>query len=139
VCCLGAQDHFNVSLEDEVVRGSIIVQDGQLLWPPPPPPAPAPGAATAAAATPAAEKAVPVEPNYFANTMKDVAMYTGGNVLCWWSVLPACVRAVIVRGLLFWFLAVTVIARLQGHLMSEASIFRLEAHLFCVETCSSAN
>jgi len=75
---IGAQDHFHISLEDEVVRGSIIVQNGQLLWPPPLPPPPPPGAATVAAATPAAAKPVPVEPNYFANTLKDAAMYTGG-------------------------------------------------------------
>ena len=34
---MGDQSHFNVNLEDEVVRGSIILKDGKLLWPPPPP------------------------------------------------------------------------------------------------------
>jgi NAD(P) transhydrogenase len=62
------------------VRGSIIVQNGQLLWPPPPPPAPTPGAVSAAAPKPTAEKPVPVEPNYFANTLKDALVYTGGNM-----------------------------------------------------------
>jgi hypothetical protein len=84
-------------------------------------------------------KAVPVEPNYFANTLKDVAMYTGGNVPCWSSVSAACVGVVIVRDLLLCFVAVTVMARLQGLLMSEVSIFRLEVHLFSVETYSGAN
>jgi len=60
------------------VRGSIVVQNGQLLWPPPPPPTPAPGATTVATSKPVAEKPVPAEPNYFANTLKDAAMYTGG-------------------------------------------------------------
>ena len=83
---VGTQDHFNISLEDEVVRGSIIVQNGQLLWPPPPPPTPAPGATTVGTAKPAAAKPVPVEPNYFANTLKDAAMYTGGSKLCLSSV-----------------------------------------------------
>ena len=83
---VGTQDHFNISLEDEVVRGSIIVQNGQLLWPPPPPPPPAPGTTTVSTSKPAAEKPVPVEPNYFANTLKDAAMYTGGNKLCLSSV-----------------------------------------------------
>jgi NAD(P) transhydrogenase len=76
----GTKDHFHISLEDEVVRGSIIAQNGQLLWPPPPPPAPAPGSTPARAPKPIAEKPVPVEPNYFANTLKDAAMYTGGNM-----------------------------------------------------------
>lgn len=61
------------------MRGSIIVQNGQLLWPPPPPATPAPAAASAAASKPTAEKLVPVEPNYFANTLKDALLYTGGN------------------------------------------------------------
>ena len=34
---MGDRNHFTVNLEDEVVRGSIILKDGQLLWPPPPP------------------------------------------------------------------------------------------------------
>jgi hypothetical protein len=78
---LGAKDHFHISLEDEVVRGSIVVQNGQLLWPPPPPPTPAAGATPVATPKPAAEKPVPSEPNYFANTLKDAAVYTGGNKL----------------------------------------------------------
>jgi NAD(P) transhydrogenase len=76
----GTKDHFHISLEDEVVRGSIVVQNGQLLWPPPPPPAPAPSTASAPAPKPTVEKPVPVEPNYFANTLKDAALYTGGNM-----------------------------------------------------------
>jgi hypothetical protein len=61
------------------VRGSIVVQNGQLLWPPPPPPTPAPGAPSGATLKPTTEKPVPVETNYFANTLKDAVMYTGGN------------------------------------------------------------
>jgi hypothetical protein len=80
VTVIGTKDHFHISLEDEVVRGSIVVQNGQLLWPPPPPPTPAPGASTAAAPKQTAEKPVAVEPNYFANTLKDALLYTGGNV-----------------------------------------------------------
>ena len=76
---VGTKDHFHISLEDEVVRGSIIVQNGELLWPPPPPPTPAPSATPVATSQPAAQKPVPAEPNYFANTLKDAAMYTGGN------------------------------------------------------------
>ena len=34
---IGEKDHYNINLQDEVVRGAIVLQDGQLLWPPPPP------------------------------------------------------------------------------------------------------
>ncbi|KAG5892953.1 hypothetical protein JTB14_015004 [Gonioctena quinquepunctata] len=34
---MGEKDHFHINLEDEVVRGSIILEKGSLLWPPPPP------------------------------------------------------------------------------------------------------
>lgn len=33
---MGNQEHFTINLEDEVVRGSIILNSGKLLWPPPP-------------------------------------------------------------------------------------------------------
>ncbi|XP_072028728.1 NAD(P) transhydrogenase, mitochondrial-like [Amphiura filiformis] len=33
----GEKDHFDIDLEDEVVRGSIVLKDGQMMWPPPPP------------------------------------------------------------------------------------------------------
>lgn len=32
---IGEKDHFHINLDDEVVRGSIILHDGMLLWPPP--------------------------------------------------------------------------------------------------------
>ena len=35
---IGEKDHFNINLEDEVVRGAIILKDGQLMWPAPRPP-----------------------------------------------------------------------------------------------------
>jgi H+-translocating NAD(P) transhydrogenase len=34
---IGSQDHFHIDLNDEVVRGSIILHDGQWLWPAPKP------------------------------------------------------------------------------------------------------
>lgn len=34
---MGEKNHFNINLEDEVVRGSIILEKGKLMWPPPPP------------------------------------------------------------------------------------------------------
>ncbi|XP_063851492.1 NAD(P) transhydrogenase, mitochondrial-like [Scylla paramamosain] len=74
---IGEKDHFNINLEDEVVRGSIILQNGQLMWPPPPPPEPSPGAVPAAAA-PAAVKEPPPPPNYFTMTLKDASAYAAG-------------------------------------------------------------
>lgn len=32
---IGEKDHFHINLDDEVVRGSIILNQGTLLWPPP--------------------------------------------------------------------------------------------------------
>ncbi len=60
---MGGGDKYRINLDDEVVRGSIVLQDGALVWPPPPkavaPPAPAPAAAPEAppAPSPAAPKA----------------------------------------------------------------------------------
>ncbi|KAG1713981.1 NAD(P) transhydrogenase, mitochondrial [Nymphon striatum] len=70
---IGTKDHFNIDLEDEVVRGSIILHEGKLLWPPPPP-------KTVAAAPPpkVAAEIVKVEPNYFTETLKDSMVYTTG-------------------------------------------------------------
>lgn len=75
----GEKDHYYLDMADEVIRGSIILQDGQLMWPPPPPKVD-PGAPPAAAATPAAAavKEPPPPPNYFNITLKDSLMYTAG-------------------------------------------------------------
>ncbi|KAK0066389.1 NAD(P) transhydrogenase mitochondrial [Biomphalaria pfeifferi] len=70
----GEKDHYNINLEDEVVRGSIILQEGKLLWPPP---AKTPGVVAAPPAK-AVEKVPPPPPNYFADTLKDSLMYTAG-------------------------------------------------------------
>ncbi|CAG5134923.1 unnamed protein product [Candidula unifasciata] len=71
----GEKDHFFVNLEDEVVRGSIILQEGNLLWPPPRPKV-EPGAPPPT--TKQVVKEPPPPPNYFLNTMKDSLMYTAG-------------------------------------------------------------
>ncbi|XP_064488685.1 NAD(P) transhydrogenase, mitochondrial-like [Ornithodoros turicata] len=77
---IGSKGHFNIDLHDEVVRGSIVLHDGKLLWPPPPlkaAPAPPPTAATPVAPKAAAQKAE--EPtDYFKRTFKDALLYTGG-------------------------------------------------------------
>ena len=56
---MGGGEDYKIDEEDEVVRGALILRDGELKWPPPPPPkAPAPPAPKAepkaAAPTPAA-------------------------------------------------------------------------------------
>ena len=58
---LGGAEKYRLDLNDEVVRGALVVQDGTVIWPPPPkPPAPAPAPKPAAKAPPA--KAAAAEP-----------------------------------------------------------------------------
>ncbi len=49
---MGQQNHFIVDLNDEVVRGSIALNKGELLWPPPKPAQPAPSQAATTAKKP---------------------------------------------------------------------------------------
>lgn len=74
---IGQKDHFHINIEDEVVRGSIVLQNGEMMWPPPPPPSMAVAAGTPAAPV-VKEKVKPPEPNPFADTMKDALAYTTG-------------------------------------------------------------
>jgi NAD(P) transhydrogenase subunit alpha len=47
---LGGASHFHLDLADEVVRGALVLRQGELLWPPPaPPPVPLPPAPKAVA------------------------------------------------------------------------------------------
>jgi NAD(P) transhydrogenase len=72
---MGTEDkQFQVNLDDEVVRRSIVTHKGQMLWPapvPPPPPAPPTPAITAKV-----EEEVAITPYKKAAT--DVALLTGG-------------------------------------------------------------
>ena len=45
---MGGMKHFSVNEEDEVVRGALVLRDGELKWPPPKKEAPPPPAAKAA-------------------------------------------------------------------------------------------
>eukprot|EP00731_Ephydatia_muelleri_P026932 Em0018g1032a len=76
---IGSAGHYDVNLSDEVVRGSIILKEGKLLWPPPPPPK---DAAVATQAPPRkavkAEVVKPEEVNPFGSTMKKALVATGG-------------------------------------------------------------
>lgn len=71
---IGEQKHFNINLEDEVVRGSIVLNGGSLMWPPPvipvaaAPPPPKTGAAIAVAEP----------PNPFNEVLKTSLTYTAG-------------------------------------------------------------
>jgi NAD(P) transhydrogenase len=72
---IGDKERFFVNLQDEVVRGSIVLENGKLLWPPPPPkvvapPTPKPVEEVKALAV------VPETP--FNKTLKSAASYTGG-------------------------------------------------------------
>lgn len=77
---MGDKDHYCPDLNDEVVRGSIVLNHGELTWPPPPPPQTAATPSQTSAVGPAKPlevKPVP-PPNHFLITMKDALMYTGG-------------------------------------------------------------
>lgn len=51
---MGGAKSWHIDLDDAVVRGALVLKDGELMWPPPRPPAPAP-----APARPAPPKAAP--------------------------------------------------------------------------------
>ena len=64
----GTKDHYHLDFTDDVVRGSIVLNKGELAWPADPP------ISVAAASTPkaaAAKEVEKVEPNYFNIYMKD--------------------------------------------------------------------
>merc|ERR1712088_265311 len=65
----GDKDHYYLDMADDVVRGSIVLNQGATTWPPNPP------ISVAAAAAPQTEKA---EPNYFNLKLKQSLTYTAG-------------------------------------------------------------
>lgn len=74
---IGEKDHFYINLEDEVVRGSIVLKDGTLMWPPPM------ISVSKAPVAPVQEKKpskVPslAPPNPFKDTLQNSLVYTGG-------------------------------------------------------------
>jgi NAD(P) transhydrogenase len=73
------KDSYYIDLEDEVVRGSIILHNGKLLWPPPPPKeipvVAAPKEETKLAKAPPKEL---LPADYFRATLKDAMIYTAG-------------------------------------------------------------
>ena len=81
---IGQQDHYNIDLHDEVVRGSIILNNGELLWPAPAPATPPPPPAQKAKAPLTAEqkekelKKLMTDGDYFRKYLKDSLVYTTG-------------------------------------------------------------
>merc|ERR1712045_13140 len=61
------KENFHLDMTDDVVRGSIVLNKGELSWPPNPP-----------ISVAAAAEVVKVEPNYFNIYMKDALKYTAG-------------------------------------------------------------
>eukprot|EP00118_Oscarella_pearsei_P003256 m.13612 g.13612 ORF g.13612 m.13612 type:complete len:1047 (+) comp25094_c0_seq1:212-3352(+) len=74
---IGTKGYYNINLEDEVVRGAIILQDGELKWPPPQAAQPPPPAPPAPAPIAAMEKE---QESPFAATLKTSAGLTAGLV-----------------------------------------------------------
>ena len=73
---IGEKGHFHIDLEDEVVRGSLVLKDGEKMWPPPPPkevPQPEQRPVPVVKAEVVEAKADP-----FNTTLKQALMYTGG-------------------------------------------------------------
>ena len=73
---IGGQGHFNIDLEDEVVRGSIVLKDGQKMWPPPPPKEVPQQQQQQQQPVPVVQAEVIEDP--FNSTLKQAMMYTSG-------------------------------------------------------------
>jgi NAD(P) transhydrogenase len=78
---IGSQDHFYIDLNDEVVRGSLIIREGEWMWPPPKLAAIENPLSKQAKIGETTAKKAAVEvlpPNYFAKYLKDSLIYTTG-------------------------------------------------------------
>lgn len=71
---IGEKDHFHINLEDEVVRGSIVLHNGQWMWPPPV----INVSAAAPAPAPKVEVAKIEPPNPLNQALKNSLMYSTG-------------------------------------------------------------
>lgn len=73
---MSPKDYFHINLEDEVVRGALVLEKGELRWPPPPIPV---QSTAPIVAPPKAETAImKQEPSPFLSTSKEVILYTAG-------------------------------------------------------------
>merc|ERR1719507_2908123 len=73
----GDKDHYYLDMADDVVRGSIVLNQGVTSWPPNPPISVAAAAAPQKGAAVAA-KTVKAEPNHFNDALKQAMTYTAG-------------------------------------------------------------
>merc|ERR1712158_194896 len=73
----GSKDHYHLDMSDDVVRGSIVLNQGVMSWPPNPPISVAAAAAPQKGAAVAA-KVEKAEPNYFNLKPKQSLTYTAG-------------------------------------------------------------
>lgn len=83
---IGSDKQFWINLEDEVIKGSIILKSGVLLWPPPPPPQ-----LESSKESKMVSKKVEIVPvDHFSKHMKDsLAVTTGlGSILAFGAVSP---------------------------------------------------
>ena len=60
---MGGARAFHIDLEDEIVRGALVLRDGEIVWPPPARPSPPAPAVDARPVTPRAERATPRTPH----------------------------------------------------------------------------
>lgn len=85
---IGSDKQFSINLEDEVIRGSIVLKSGELLWPPPPP---APSKHEIPRESKEVSKELKVVPvDHLGKHMKDsLALTTGlGSLLAFGAVSP---------------------------------------------------
>lgn len=75
---IGENKHFDIRLEDEVVRGSIVLKNGELLWPPPVIPVSATPPLAVQNKTSASTALVKEEPNPLQATLQSSLYYTAG-------------------------------------------------------------
>ena len=75
---IGEKGHFHIDLEDEVVRGSLVLKDGQKMWPPPPPKEVVQPEQQQQQQQPVPVVKAEVVENPFNTTLKQAVMYTGG-------------------------------------------------------------
>ena len=78
---IGQSDRFNIELSDEVVRGAIVLNKGELLWPAPRVQAPAGTPIPTAQVKKDAKAEVAkllADTNYFQKYLKDAMVYTAG-------------------------------------------------------------
>uniref|UniRef100_A0A1L8DZU8 NAD(P) transhydrogenase, mitochondrial n=1 Tax=Nyssomyia neivai TaxID=330878 RepID=A0A1L8DZU8_9DIPT len=73
---IGEKNHFDIRMEDEVVRGSIVLRNGELMWPPPVIPVSAQAPAAVQTKAPAKVEPIPVDP--FQKQLKSSLTYTAG-------------------------------------------------------------